>query len=275
VSPVLLHGAGVEKRFGRVSALRGIDFDIKAGESVSILGANGAGKSTLLRILAGLSRPSAGCFEAQREDTTTADNATRAAAPLTRDALRGEIGYVGHATLVYGELTARENLVFAGRLHGTAPGRDRIDAVLADVGLQDVADRRAGTFSRGMAQRLSIARAIIHDPQILLLDEPFTGLDETSAERLSTQLSALCGDGRTLILVTHDPRRAIELSERAFILHHGEIRARPALADGNVNVNVDRDGHTADDAFELAALREALARLARDGAVRGVPWSGV
>jgi heme exporter protein A len=118
-----------------------------------------------------------------------------------------------------------------------------------------------------MAQRLSIARAIVHDPQILLLDEPFTGLDESSAERLSAQLSALCGDGRTLILVTHDPRRAVELSERAFILHHGEIRARPALAD------VDGDGGGSDtpgDAFELAALRETLARLARQGAVRGV-----
>ena len=246
MSPVLLHGAGVEKRFGRVSALRGIDFDIKGGESVSILGANGAGKSTLLRILAGLSRPSAGCFEARREGTT------QATALLTRQALRGEIGYVGHATLLYGELSARENLVFAARLHGAAPDRDRIDAVLADVGLQDVADRRAGTFSRGVAQRLSIARAVVHDPQVLLLDEPFTGLDETSAERLSTQLSSLREGGRTLILVTHDPRRAVELSERAFIIHRGEIRATPARADGA--------------AFELAALRETLTRLARNGA---------
>jgi heme ABC exporter ATP-binding subunit CcmA len=247
VSPVLLQGAGVEKRFGRVSALRGVDFDIEAGESVSILGANGAGKSTLLRILAGLARPSAGRFEARREGTT---------ALLTRDALRAEVGYVGHATLVYGELSARENLVFAARLHGGARNWDRIDAVLADVGLQDVADRRAGTFSRGMAQRLSIARAVIHEPQILLLDEPFTGLDETSAERLSTQLSSLREGGRTLILVTHDPRRAVELSERALILHRGEIRATPARADG------DGDGR----AFELAALRETLTRLARNGA---------
>ena len=243
MSPVLLHAAGVEKRFGRVSALRGVDFDIEAGEAVSILGANGAGKSTLLRILAGLARPSAGRFEAHREGT---------GALLTRGALRAEVGYVGHATLVYGELSARENLVFAARLHGAAPDRDRIDAVLADLGLQDVAGRRAGTFSRGMAQRLSIARAVIHDPQVLLLDEPFTGLDETSAERLSSQLSSLRGGGRTLILVTHDPRRAVELSERAFILHRGKIRVRPARADG--------------ESFELAALREILTRLARNGA---------
>jgi ABC-type multidrug transport system ATPase subunit len=280
LNPILLHGAGVEKRFGRVAALRGVDFDIKAGESVSILGANGAGKSTLLRILAGLSRPSAGIFEAQPQGASNTKTpgsrdalgvATTTAAPLKRDALRGEVGYVGHATLIYGELTARENLVFAARLHGVTPGQDLIDAILADVGLQDVADRRAGTFSRGMAQRLSIARALVHDPQILLLDEPFTGLDETSAERLSAQLSAMCGDGRTLILVTHDPRRAVELSERAFILHRGEIRARPGRAVRNVHLDADRGGdieHASDD-FELEALREALTRLARNGAVGG------
>jgi heme exporter protein A len=249
VSPVLLQGAGVEKRFGRVTALRGVDFEIQPGESVSILGANGAGKSTLLRILAGLSRPSAGRFEARRKDA----EASAAAPPLTRDALRGEIGYVGHATLVYGELSARENLLFAARLHGAKPSKDRLDQILIDVGLQEVSDRRAGTFSRGMSQRLSIARAIVHDPHVLLLDEPFTGLDESSAERLSTQLSSLSTGGRTLILVTHDPRRAIELSDRAIVLHRGEIRATPSRAQ--------TDGR----GFELDAIRETLLGLARDG----------
>jgi len=284
VSPVLLHGAGVEKRFGRVTALRGVDFEIRPGESVSILGANGAGKSTLLRILAGLSRPSAGCFEARREGTRpNASDATDGvdgvdatdAVPLTRERLRGEIGYVGHATLLYGELSARENLVFAARLHGKAPDRDEIDRVLADVGLQEVADRRAGTFSRGMAQRLSIARAVVHDPQILLLDEPFTGLDESSAERLSGQLSSLREGGRTLILVTHDPRRAIELSERALILHRGEIRATPARAPDRIDPGAavagvaddddHGDGNGNGDLFELDSLRATLTRLAHDG----------
>lgn len=252
--PVLLRGTGVEKRFGRVTALRGVDFEIMAGESVAILGANGAGKSTLLRILAGLSRPSAGQFRAHLEATNV---------PLTRDALRAQIGYVGHATLVYADLSARENLVFAARLHGCAPERDHIDNALADVGLQDVADRRAGTFSRGMAQRLSIARAVIHGPSILLLDEPFTGLDETSAERLSRQLSSLREDGRTLLLVTHDPRRAIELSERAYILHRGEIRATPGRLPGR---RTDKENHETDgtDRMELEAVRETLARLARN-----------
>ena len=248
MSAVLLHGAGLEKRFGRITALRNVDFDIEPGESVSILGANGAGKSTLLRILAGLARPSAGQFSALQE---------AASAPLTRDALRGKIGYVGHATLVYGELTARENLVFAARLHGRAPTRNQIDAILSDVGLSDVADRRAGGFSRGMAQRLSIARAVVHEPHVLLLDEPFTGLDESSAERLSSQLVGLRAGGRTLILVTHDPRRAVELSYRALILHRGEIRATPTRRDAA--------GQADGSDFELASLREILGRLAVDG----------
>ena len=267
MSSVLLQGAGVEKRFGRVPALRGIHFSLHPGESVSILGANGAGKSTLLRILAGLSRPSRGTFQALRpepaespsSDTQSPAPNTPLGEPLSREALRGEVGYVGHATLVYSELTARENLEFAARLHGRSPERDSIDAILAEVDLIEFADRRAGSFSRGMAQRLSIARAIVHEPHILLLDEPFTGLDESSAERLSTQLSALRGGDRTLILVTHDPRRAIELSDRALILDRGEIRATPGRPHGT------GDGSAESEPFELAALRETLSRLSNTG----------
>ena len=267
MSSVLLQGAGVEKRFGRVRALRGIDFEIEPGESVSILGANGAGKSTLLRILAGLSRPTRGRFQAfhQGADRTPSRDAAEAslANPLRRDALRGAIGYVGHATLIYGELTATENLTFAAQLHGLTPKRDHIERILSDVDLIEFADRRAGRFSRGMAQRLAIARAIVHQPSILLLDEPFTGLDEGSAERLSTQLGSLRGGERTLILVTHDPRRAVELSDRALILDRGEICARPSRN------NTTKDGPTnSADAFELDALRETLGRLStRDAGV--------
>ncbi len=271
MSSVLLQGAGVEKRFGRVQALRGIDFEIKAGESVSILGANGAGKSTLLRILAGLSRPSRGKFQALRDHRTpdakasthTPNTMKADLLPLGRNELRGEVGYVGHATLVYAELTARENLAFAMRLHGRKPERDRIDATLADLGLIEFADRRAGGFSRGMAQRLSIARAIVHGPHVLLLDEPFTGLDESSAQRLSAQLSTLRGGDRTLILVTHDPRRAIELSDRALILHRGEICATPSRATGSGRYADEpgRHGTNESGGFELAALRETLGQL--------------
>jgi heme exporter protein A len=236
-----------------VIALRGVGFEIEPGEAVAILGANGAGKSTLLRLLAGLSRPSAGELVALREAAEGAGDTAERDAPgtaLSREALRREVGYVGHATLLYGELTARENLVFAARLHGGAPERGAIDALLDEFGLLEVADRRAGTFSRGMAQRLSIARAIVHGPRVLLLDEPFTGLDQTSADRLSARLAGLRAGGRTLILVTHDPARAVEIGDRALVLHRGAIRARPGRGDPG------------GEAFEPAALQALLARLA-------------
>ena len=276
VRRVRLRGSAIEKRYGRVAALRGVDLEIAPGESVAVLGANGAGKSSLLRILAGLSRPSAGSFFGRIERDATLPNTsspetgsrhaeTAATEPLSREALRGTVGYVGHATLLYGELSARENLSFAARLHGQRPTRDQLDAILDSFSLLDVADRRAGTFSRGMAQRLSIARAIAHGPSVLLLDEPFTGLDEVSAEGLSDRLSQQREQGRTLVLVTHDPRRATQLSERAVILHRGEVRATSDRhhADG-------RASSANSVSFEVEALREALARLAREG-IAGVP----
>jgi heme exporter protein A len=254
VSRVALRGTAVAKRFGRVSALRGIDFEIAPGESVAILGANGAGKSTLLRILAGLSRASSGRFEALAAAVDPA--------PLAREALRGEVGYVGHATLLYGELSAEENLTFAARLAGRPADSAHIARLLESVDLADVATRRAGTFSRGMSQRLAIARAIVHDPSILLLDEPFTGLDEVSSERLSEQLSEQTREGRTLVVVTHDPRRAIELADRALILHRGEIAARPARGPAGGD-------DAAASAFELDSLRAQLAEIAGTRTLEG------
>lgn len=289
MSSVRLKGEGVAKRFGRVAALRQVDFEIDAGEAVAILGANGAGKSTLLRILAGLSRPSSGRFEALA--TTGGAVSTRggdggdgggvdgeggapgenSGQPLSRDTLRGAVGYVGHATLLYGELTARENLAFAARLQNHAADRDSLDALLDRFALLDVADRRAGGFSRGMAQRLSIARAIVHEPQILLLDEPFTGLDEASADRLSEQLSQLRAGGRTLLVVTHDPRRAVELTDRALLLHRGEIHGRPGRsASDGAGKDAAKD---AADAFEVDALRERLRALAQHDSQRDVQHS--
>jgi len=248
VSSIRLRGDAIEKRYGRIAALRRLDFEIAPGESVSILGANGAGKSSLLRILSGLSRPSGGLFEALPGDPSDGSKG------LSRAALRGSVGYVGHATLLYGELSARENLVFAARLHGQRPTADGLDRILDDFSLLDVAERRAGTFSRGMAQRLSIARAVVHEPALLLLDEPFTGLDELSAERLSTRLAAQREHGRTLVLVTHDPRRAVELSDRAIILHRGLLRATPSRGSAQ-----ETEG-----AFEVDALRATLAGLAAE-----------
>jgi len=245
MSSVRLRGEAVAKRFGRIAALRGIDFEITPGESIAILGANGAGKSTLLRILAGLSRPTQGRFEALLE---AADGTSVA---LRRERLRGEVGYVGHAPLVYGDLTARENLSFAARIQGRPVGDERIDVLLEELRLLDVVERRVGSFSRGMLQRLAIARAIVHEPSVLLLDEPFTGLDEVSGDRLSRQLGRLEEAGRSLVLVTHDPRRAVELADRALVLHRGEVFAQASRSAP--------DG----PAFSAEGLREVLARLAQ------------
>jgi heme exporter protein A len=203
----------LEKRFGAVAALRGVDLELPEGGCLAVLGPNGAGKSTLLRIVAGLARPTAG-------------EISIAGRPATDPVTRGRIGYVGHATLLYPTLTARENLIFAGRLQGLDDPDVRADALLAEEGLDGVATRAAGDFSRGMAQRLSIARARVHDPPVLLLDEPFTGLDRRAADRLAARIASLHADGRTLLLVTHDVARAAELADRAIVLARGAVSDR-------------------------------------------------
>jgi len=202
---------GLVKRFGPVVALAGVGFTVPAGGVLAVLGPNGAGKSTLLRVLAGLSRPSAG--RVRVGDGEAGD----------RRRMRGRVGYVGHATFLYPNLTARENLVFAARLYGVAePGR-RADALLAEQGLEALAGRPAGSFSRGQAQRLAIARGLVHDPPVVLLDEPFTGLDPGSDDRLAARVRALAGAGRAVVLVTHDLEQAATLGDRALLLVRGRI----------------------------------------------------
>jgi heme exporter protein A len=212
-----IEARGVEKRFGRTVALAALDLELAAGASLAVLGANGAGKSTLLRLVAGLARPSAGAlFVAGRS----------AHDPRAR----GRVGLIGHSSFLYPLLSARENLVFAARLHRVPDPAARADRLLADEGLSEVAGRPAGTFSRGMAQRLAIARGLVHDPPIVLLDEPFTGLDDPAAERLATRLAALRREGRTLVLVTHDVRRAAELADEAAVLARGRLVHRSPVA---------------------------------------------
>jgi heme exporter protein A len=200
----------LEKRFGRAAALRGIDFSIPDGTSLAVVGPNGAGKSTLLRLIAGLARPTAGSLQISGDDSH-------------RRETRGRIGYIGHATLLYPALTARENLIFAGRCHGLANPAGRADGLLADEGLTPVADRAAGGFSRGMAQRLAIARGLVHDPKVVLLDEPFTGLDRNAAERFAGRIEGMRRDGRTLVLVSHDVRFAAQVADAAIVLDDGRI----------------------------------------------------
>ncbi|HVP28673.1 MAG TPA: ABC transporter ATP-binding protein [Myxococcota bacterium] len=212
---------GLEKRFGRVHALRGIDLEVPRGTTLAVLGPNGAGKSTLLRLLAGLSRASAGSLLVGEADPARA----RAS---DRRRVRAAIGYLGHATFLYPDLTARENLLFAARLHGVADARARADALLAQQGLEGAADRLARSFSRGMAQRLAIARSLVHDPAIVLLDEPFTGLDPAAGAALELELRRMHQEGRTLVLVTHELGRARGLADAAIVLARGRVVHRAA-----------------------------------------------
>jgi heme exporter protein A len=201
---------GLEKRFGPVAALRGIDLEVPAGTALAVLGPNGAGKSTLLRLVAGLARPTAGTLRVG----VPGDDRRRT---------RGRVGYLAHASLLYPALTARENLVFAARLYGVPDPAGRASELLEAQELAAVADRPAGGFSRGMAQRLAIARGLVHDPSIVLLDEPYTGLDRAAAHALTQRLQELRAAGRTLVLVTHELARACELADRVVVLSRGRI----------------------------------------------------
>jgi heme exporter protein A len=229
VSTPALRAVSLGKRFGRSVALAGIDLDLPQGVSLAVLGANGAGKSTLLRLLAGLARPTSGSLEV-------------AGAPAHRPAARARVGFIGHASLLYASLTARENLLFAARLQRVGDAAQRVEQLLETSGLARVADLPIAGFSRGMSQRLSIARGLVHDPTLLLLDEPFTGLDPRAAAALAERLAALRAAGRTLVLVTHDPQRAAALADRAIVLAAGRV------------VFERRDGEGGAEALERAVL---------------------
>jgi len=229
MSEPALRASGLGKRFGRSVALDGIDLELPAGASLAVLGPNGAGKSTLLRLIAGLARPTSGSL-------------TVAGTPAHRPEARARVGFIGHASLLYPYLTARENLVFAARLQQAPEIAVRVERWLEGSGLARVADLAVSHFSRGMSQRLAIARGLIHDPSLLLLDEPFAGLDPRAATRLAEQLASLHAAGRTLVLVTHDPKRAAELSDRAIVLAAGRI------------VFDSRDGEAGAEALERAVL---------------------
>jgi len=210
MSEPALRASGLGKRFGRSIALDGVDLELPAGASLAVLGPNGAGKSTLLRLIAGLARPTAGSL-------------TVGGIPAHRPAARARVGFIGHASLLYPSLTARENLLFAARLQQAPAAAVRVERWLEESGLAPFADVPVSHFSRGMSQRLAIARGLIHDPPLLLLDEPFAGLDPRAATRLAEQLASSHAAGRTLVLVTHDPKRAAELSDRAIVLAAGRI----------------------------------------------------
>ncbi len=219
----MIYVRGLVKRFGHTVALRGVDLDVSEGESLTVVGPNGAGKTTLIRVLATLSRPTDG--EVRIGGLNIARDAV---------AIRHLIGVASHRPLLYDELSAVENLVFYGRMYGVPKLSQRVDDLLELVGLSAQRDEAVRTFSRGMKQRLALARALLHDPRVLLLDEPFTGLDQQAATMLSRVLTEVHASGsRTVLMTTHDLHRGLTMGDRLVILDRGQIvyRARRDTLD--------------------------------------------
>jgi heme exporter protein A len=219
----LIQIRALTKAYDLLPVLRKIDLEIARGECVALLGANGSGKSTLLRLLSGMSKPTSGSITVGGWEL-----------PREADVVRAQIGMVGHKGLLYETLTARENLAFFARLYNQPPdARDsRITELLERVGLSKRANDRVRGFSRGMQQRLSIARALLHEPDVLLLDEPYTGLDQDGAAMLDALLHEQHTAGRTVILSTHELDRAARLASRVIILARGQL-AYDAAATGD------------------------------------------
>jgi len=203
---------GLSKSFGFRRVLKGLNLNIHRGECLVVFGPNGAGKTTLIRVLATLSRPSKGKVRLDGLD-------------VGKDAkeVRQRIGVVSHQTFLYDNLTARENLEFYGKMYDVCHIGERLAAVVEQVGMHARIDDRVGVLSRGMQQRLSIARALLHDPTILLLDEPETGLDQQAVSMLTELLKTLTAGERTVLLTTHNLGLGLALGDRVVILNKGRI----------------------------------------------------
>lgn len=187
----LIRAIGIERSFGPRRVLKGISFELHRGGALVVTGPNGSGKTTLLRLLAGLAAPTRGTVDVALD--------------------RGRLGFVGHEPLLYRELTAVENLDLFGRLYRVPERRERIGMLLERFGLWEARNQRVSAFSRGMTQRLALCRAFLHEPELLLLDEPHSALDADGAALLDEELAALAGR-RTLVVSTHEPARLEALS---------------------------------------------------------------
>lgn len=219
MSEPAIRARGVAKYFGDFPALREIDLDVRSGSVLALLGRNGAGKTTLLRILAGLSAPSAGEVSFPAADAGDRERQSR-------------IGVVSHGAWIYDDLTAAENLRFFCGLHGVADPGPVVATWLARVGLERFGDSRAADFSRGMRQRLTIARAFLHEPKILLLDEPWTALDDRAARLLSALLDQARREGRSAVICSHQLREAFETADEVALLHRGRLAFRGDIDAG-------------------------------------------
>ena len=215
-----IHFERVERRFGALIALRALSLRIVPGEFVALLGHNGAGKTTLLRMAAMLMKPSRGSVGYEyghASDSGASEPLSKVADP------KATIGLVGHSLLVYDDLTAEENLTLFARLYALDDVTSRVAAALEACGLASRAKSHVRTFSRGMRQRLAIARALLHSPRLLLLDEPAAGLDRQGVDWLGGTLERLRGDGCTVVMSTHARNESLELASRAIVLAAGRV----------------------------------------------------
>jgi heme exporter protein A len=210
--PAAVEVCGLSKHFGTAVALGGVDFSVRAGEFFTIFGPNGAGKTTMMRILATLARPSDGSVRIFGEDTRTA------AAEVRR-----RIGLVTHRSLLYASLSAFENVAFFARMFGVPEPEQRAREILTELGLEHRMDDAVQTYSRGMEQRCAIARALVHRPDVLLLDEPFSGLDPDARARLRELLERSDTGQRTIILTSHDLSHGADQADRVAILARGRL----------------------------------------------------
>ncbi|MEO6414448.1 MAG: heme ABC exporter ATP-binding protein CcmA [Gemmatimonadaceae bacterium] len=222
---------GLSRRFGGRTAVSDVSLSLAAGDCLALFGPNGAGKTTLLRMLAGLLRPTEG-----------SGSVAGIALPGGSE-LRGAIGYISHASMLYGALTARENVELAAKLFGLPDARAQSLRALERMELSARAETPVRLLSRGMQQRVSIARATVHDPRVVLLDEPFTGLDDSGSAALAAHLASLRASGRTMVLVTHQIAEGLSLATHAAIMRSGVL------------VRLEK-GDTIDPSTYLAVYRE-------------------
>ena len=218
--PGILQARGLVKRFGASSILRGIDLTVEPGQVLLVLGENGSGKTTLLRILAGLASPTAGEVVLSGRPFRATDTASRRL-----------VGFLSHRSHLYDELSVRENLLFAARLFGLSQAAELVQRAIADARLEEKADERVGRLSRGMQQRAALARAFLHQPRFFLLDEPFTGLDTPSADRVRDWIGERTAERCGLVLVTHQPETVWDLSTHVGVLGAGRwsiLEPRPS-----------------------------------------------
>ena len=216
-SDALIQVRNVQKRYGRKRVLTGVELDVPQGQVLALLGANGAGKSTLMRIVSGLAKPDRG------EVILGGVSLLKAGHELRR-----YVGLVAHAPLLYDNLSAWENLLFFARMYDIQAREARVESVLRAVDLWPRRRDPVRTFSRGMTQRLAISRAILHDPPVLLLDEPDTGLDPTSAETLASLLRSLGAANRAILFTTHNLERALAWADSVSLLEDGKITRHAA-----------------------------------------------